>query len=175
MLRVTLSYSWHSLDLANGRSCRAPFVREVIAYVFFYADFIFVTKLAPVTVQEFNPVVLSRIVGRADHRASISRCVTHGKADPGSWHYPHRQNLSPTSGFGSYGDIDQRGVRVITLDESDLGDYGTELISYQEFYGPGKLPSARLSMFQSLSTFATLLDVISFRPLFWLMGLFSRA
>jgi hypothetical protein len=83
---------------------------------------------------------------------------------------------SMSTGFGSYGDIDMRGVRVITLDESDLTTYKTKNVSYQTFYGIfGKNPlrEARLSMFQSLATPATFLDWISFKPLFWLLGLFG--
>lgn len=40
---------------------------------------------------------------------------------------------TPTSGFGAYG-ADNRGVRVITLDEKDTSTYETELITYLNNY-----------------------------------------
>jgi hypothetical protein len=80
---------------------------------------------------------------------------------------------SPCSGFGSYGDIDLRGVRVITLNESNLNTYGTYHVPYQGFYGDNSLREARLKMSQDLGTPATLLDAISFKPLLWLGGLFG--
>ncbi|MBE6756076.1 MAG: hypothetical protein E7555_06435 [Ruminococcaceae bacterium] len=40
---------------------------------------------------------------------------------------------TPTSGFGSYGD-DNRGVRVITLNEEDTSVYETEIITYLDNY-----------------------------------------
>ena len=80
---------------------------------------------------------------------------------------------SPCTSFGSYGDIDLRGVRVITLKDSDLTGYETRCVSYQGYYGDGFLRETRLKMFQSMGTAATLLDVFTFRPLFWLTGLFG--
>lgn len=40
---------------------------------------------------------------------------------------------TPTASFGSYGD-DNRGARVITLDESDLSDYETDVIFFRDYY-----------------------------------------
>ncbi len=40
---------------------------------------------------------------------------------------------TPTSGFGAYG-ADNRGVRVITLDEEDTSTYETKLITYLDNY-----------------------------------------
>jgi len=80
---------------------------------------------------------------------------------------------SPCSGFGSYGDIDLRGVRVITLRESDLSAYETQCLSYQTYYGDSPLRQLRLEMFQQIQTPATLLDVITFKPLLWAAGLFG--
>lgn len=40
---------------------------------------------------------------------------------------------TPTASFGSYGDIN-RGARVITLDESDLSDYETDVIFFRDYY-----------------------------------------
>ena len=40
---------------------------------------------------------------------------------------------TPTAGFGSYGD-DNRGIRVIELDEKDTSDYKTRLVNYLESY-----------------------------------------
>ena len=77
------------------------------------------------------------------------------------------------TGFGSYGNIDLRGVRVITLGESDLTKYDTRLVTYQNFYPGGMLRDTRLRMYQSLGTFGNIVDTVSFRPLLWLMGLFA--
>ena len=40
---------------------------------------------------------------------------------------------TPTASFGAYGD-DNRGARVITLDESDLSDYETDVIFFRDYY-----------------------------------------
>ncbi len=40
---------------------------------------------------------------------------------------------TPTVSFGSYGD-DNRGARVITLDESDLSEYDTDVIFFRDYY-----------------------------------------
>ncbi|MBQ3137661.1 MAG: metallophosphoesterase [Clostridia bacterium] len=40
---------------------------------------------------------------------------------------------TPTVGFGSYGD-NNRGARVITLNEKDLSDYETEVIFFRDYY-----------------------------------------
>jgi len=77
---------------------------------------------------------------------------------------------SPSSGFGSHGsDLGVAGVRAITLDENDLSDYDTEIITYQGYY-EGALRQARLKLFQSLRSFpntilSQFVDIIAFRPL----------
>ena len=76
-----------------------------------------------------------------------------------------------STGFGSYGDIDLRGARVITLKEDAPDAYDTKVVTYQTFYGPNILHRTRLSMFQGLSTFAIFLDVLSFKPLLWLLDI----
>ncbi len=40
---------------------------------------------------------------------------------------------TPTVGFGSYGD-ENRGARLITLNEKDLSDYETEVIFFRDYY-----------------------------------------
>ena len=80
---------------------------------------------------------------------------------------------SPCAGFGSYGDIDLRGARVITLKESNLKTYETWHVPYQGFYGDGVLRETRLKMFQSMSTAGIIFDVVSFKPLLWIGGLFK--
>ncbi len=40
---------------------------------------------------------------------------------------------TPTVGFGSYGD-NNRGARLITLNEKDLSDYETEVIFFRDYY-----------------------------------------
>ena len=76
-------------------------------------------------------------------------------------------------GFGSYGDAQIRGVRVITLNESNLNDYGTELVLYKDFYPDTWLRRTRLSMYDKLHTFAVIFDFFSFRPMLWIAGLFD--
>ncbi len=39
---------------------------------------------------------------------------------------------SPTSGFGSYGNKETRGVRIITINENDTSTYETKVINYYE-------------------------------------------
>ncbi len=39
---------------------------------------------------------------------------------------------SPTSGFGSYGNKESRGIRVITINEKDTSKYETKVINYYE-------------------------------------------
>jgi hypothetical protein len=80
---------------------------------------------------------------------------------------------SPCAGFGSYGDIDLRGARVITLKESSLKTYETRHVPYQGFYGDGGLRGTRLKMFQSMGTVAVIFDVVSVKPLLWVGGLFK--
>jgi len=77
---------------------------------------------------------------------------------------------SPSTGFGSYGEAALRGARIITLHEDMT--YETEVAFYQDFYGPNPLRQTRLEMFQSMSTPAIFLDIFSFKPLLWLLGLF---
>ena len=78
---------------------------------------------------------------------------------------------SPCTGFGSYGDADLRGARVITLQEDMT--YDTGIVTFQAFYPENTLRGARLGMYQLMSTPATLLDWISFAPLLCLLRLFS--
>ena len=52
---------------------------------------------------------------------------------------------SPTSGFGSYGD-DNRGVRVITINENDPSKYETKVISYREKFATDELSEVRFLM-----------------------------
>ena len=40
---------------------------------------------------------------------------------------------TPASGFGAYGD-ENRGARIITLDENDLSDYETDVIFYKDIF-----------------------------------------
>ena len=40
---------------------------------------------------------------------------------------------SPAAGFGAYGD-ENRGARIITLDENDLSDYETDVIFYRDIF-----------------------------------------
>jgi len=80
---------------------------------------------------------------------------------------------SPATGFGSYGEVETRAARVITLKESDPDAYETKIVSYQAFYGPNTLRRTRLAMFQQISAFGNLIDWMTFRPLFWLLDLFG--
>jgi predicted phosphodiesterase len=54
---------------------------------------------------------------------------------------------SPSTGFGAYGEAENRGARVIILDENDLSDYETYVVTYRDFYGDTPLREARLEMF----------------------------
>ena len=49
---------------------------------------------------------------------------------------------TPTGGFGSYGD-DNRGVRVITLNENDTSTYSTKLINYKTTFCVDDISSVR--------------------------------
>jgi len=82
---------------------------------------------------------------------------------------------SPCSGFGSYGDIDLRGVRVIDLKEDMT--YTSKVFTYQTYYSytPNVLRDTRLAMYQEIGAAAQILDWFSFSPLFWLMGLLKLA
>jgi len=81
---------------------------------------------------------------------------------------------SPGTGYGPYGDGDLRGVRVITLNESSLTAYETSTLHYISYYGDSPLRRARAEMAQEMNSWAALLDVFSFKPLFWLIGLFTK-
>jgi hypothetical protein len=78
---------------------------------------------------------------------------------------------TPCAGFGSYGDADLRGVRVITLDEK-TGGYETEFVTYEGYYGQ-RLPTARLLAYQHLKAYAVILDYLFFKPFLAVRGLFS--
>jgi len=81
---------------------------------------------------------------------------------------------SPCTGFGSYGDARRRGARIIVLDESDLSTYETYIVRYQGFYGDGWLRRKRVELFSKMNSWANIFDVIFFRPLLWLKGLFEK-
>ncbi|MCL1952140.1 MAG: hypothetical protein FWF60_04865, partial [Oscillospiraceae bacterium] len=104
--------------------------------------------------------------------------VGHDHVNTYQFKYTDKTDLvnSPCTGFGSYGDIDLRGARIITLKESDLTTYETSLVSFQTFYyfTGHPLRDARLKMYQSMGTPATLLDWLSFKPLLWVLGLFDK-
>ena len=80
---------------------------------------------------------------------------------------------SPASGFGNYGEARIRGARVITLQESDLTDYDTHIVRYLDFYGDGPLWKARVELFSTINSAANIFDVLFFRPLLWISGLFA--
>lgn len=52
---------------------------------------------------------------------------------------------TPTSGFGSYGD-ENRGVRVITINENDTSKYETKMINYYEKFVTDELSEVRYNM-----------------------------
>ena len=81
---------------------------------------------------------------------------------------------STSTGFGSYGDAHKRGARVIVLKESDLTAYETYIVRYQGFYGGGWLRQKRLELFSTMRSWTNIFDVIFFRPLLWLTGLFEK-
>jgi len=80
---------------------------------------------------------------------------------------------SPATGFGSYGEVETRAARVITVYEADPDAYVTEIISYQDFYGTGPLQALRLAMFQQLTAVGNLIDWCTLRPLVRVLGLFG--
>lgn len=53
---------------------------------------------------------------------------------------------TPGVGFASYGG-DNRGVRLITLNEKDIYNYDTEVITYFDFYGDDLVASLRFNTF----------------------------
>jgi len=80
---------------------------------------------------------------------------------------------TPSAAFGSYGDIDIRGARIITVSQADDYDYTSKLVTLQDYCGGSKLQQSRLKMYHKLYTFAAVLDFFSFRPLLWIAGLFD--
>ncbi|NLB36402.1 MAG: hypothetical protein GX824_03750 [Clostridiales bacterium] len=52
---------------------------------------------------------------------------------------------TPGVGFASYGD-ELRGVRLITIHESDTSTYETQVITYQSLYGDDLMASLRFDM-----------------------------
>ena len=83
---------------------------------------------------------------------------------------------SPTSGFGSYGDKDLRGVRVITLDADDLTTFETKIVTYEDFVDAnGTLTSLlqglRLSWFDWRGLPGWVLDWLFFVPSIWFFSL----
>ena len=88
---------------------------------------------------------------------------------------PGRTDLvnTPLTGFGpTSADHDLRGVRVITLNESNLATYETWLVTYPDFYPDNILRRGRGAMFTALRTWGMLFDWITFRPLLWAAGKF---
>ena len=53
---------------------------------------------------------------------------------------------TPTGGFGSYGDKDTRGVRIITINEKDTSKYETKVINYYEKFAVDNLSKCRYLM-----------------------------
>ncbi len=53
---------------------------------------------------------------------------------------------SPASGYGSYGDKETRGVRVITINEKDTSTYETKLINYYEKFAVDNFSECRILM-----------------------------
>jgi len=80
---------------------------------------------------------------------------------------------TPGTGFRTYGKAKLRGARVITLDDGDLDSYETDVIFYRDYY-PGLLRRARLNLFEGLRSWASFVDFISFRPIFWLEKRFGK-
>lgn len=80
----------------------------------------------------------------------------------------------PSSGFGT-GDysMDVRGVRVITLNESDLNSYDASCIFYKGYYGDDALREARLLNYHERLTYGIILDWLYYMPMLWLRGLFG--
>ncbi|MDR0531695.1 MAG: metallophosphoesterase [Oscillospiraceae bacterium] len=85
---------------------------------------------------------------------------------------------SPSSGFGAYGDLDLRGVRLIRLREDDLSDYQTEVITYLDFYQKndpeGWLRVLRLAANNSLKNFGIVPDILFFIPALWVVRAIAR-
>jgi len=80
---------------------------------------------------------------------------------------------TPSAAFGSYGDIDIRGARIITVSQADDYGYTSKHVTLQDYCASSKLQQSRLKMYHKLSLFAAVLDFFSFRPLLWIAGLFD--
>ena len=80
---------------------------------------------------------------------------------------------TPSAAFGSYGDIDIRGARIITISQADDYDYTSKHVTLEDYCSGSKLQQSRLKMYHKLYTFAAVLDFFSFRPLLWIAGLFD--
>jgi Predicted phosphohydrolases len=78
------------------------------------------------------------------------------------------------TGFGSYGTLDLRGVRVITLSESDLTTYDTYNVTYRDYYSLNLLDNTRVHMFQLLGTLGVFLDRLLFEPITAVADLFEQ-
>lgn len=53
---------------------------------------------------------------------------------------------TPTSGFGSYGNKETRGVRIITINENDTSEYETKMINYYEKFAVDNVTTCRYLM-----------------------------
>ncbi len=53
---------------------------------------------------------------------------------------------TPTSGFGSYGNKETRGVRIITINEKDTSKYETKVINYYEKFAVDNLSKCKYLM-----------------------------
>ncbi len=53
---------------------------------------------------------------------------------------------TPTSGFGSYGNKETRGVRIITINENDTSKYETKVINYYEKFAVDNVSKCRYLM-----------------------------
>jgi hypothetical protein len=81
---------------------------------------------------------------------------------------------TPIGSWGSYGQKELRGLRVITLNDSNLNNYSTNLITYRGYYGDDAFHNARLDLFDKYRTWISILDVFSFLPVQWVIGLIKR-
>jgi hypothetical protein len=84
---------------------------------------------------------------------------------------------SPTTGFGSYGNADTRGARVIELDVTDLTKYETRIVTYEALLASNggsflqAINSVRYKLYHALGTAGVIFDFIIFKPLAWLATL----
>lgn len=60
---------------------------------------------------------------------------------------------SPTCGFQSYGMTEVRGIRVITLDESDPASYETYIVKYQDLFADDAMAMLKHDFFAFFSNF----------------------